>query len=323
MLKRIGQLLKPLVIPAVLLAGSLSPSPAVASPEAAAAPDGGQFCRAAIAVAEKSSQIPEDLLQAIAVTESGRWNKAADAVTPWPWTVMAEGRGRYFRNKSDAVREVEKLQARGIRNIDVGCMQVNLGFHGKAFASLEQAFDPIHNIAYAAAFLTHLRAREKSWSRAVRFYHSATFEKREPYGRKVIATWQDMRRAAVAGKRPAFSAMAAQSPALAGAITSTTEPAAEKETDPGVTRQVVPQWPPRSYSAQRRAEQRARSAGMARLGTEVSMNGGKHVQRIDQTPGSENRHLYRRICYAGHWRDPEKRGMRFCLPGYGAQRVFL
>ncbi len=35
-------------------------------------------------------------------------------------------------------------------------MQVNLGYHPEAFASLEAAFDPRRNVAYATRFLLEL-----------------------------------------------------------------------------------------------------------------------------------------------------------------------
>jgi soluble lytic murein transglycosylase-like protein len=54
-----------------------------------------------------------------------------------------------------------------VRNIDVGCMQVNLGYHGKAFADLEAAFDPATNVAYAARFLSELFSKRRSWALAV------------------------------------------------------------------------------------------------------------------------------------------------------------
>ena len=34
---------------------------------------------------------------------------------------------------------------RGVRQVDVGCMQINLQSHPHAFASLEDAFDPGSN----------------------------------------------------------------------------------------------------------------------------------------------------------------------------------
>src|SRR3546814_11739102 len=85
---------------------------------------------------------------------------------------MAEGKGRFLPSKAAAIEEVRRLQARGIRNIDVGCLQVNLHYHPDAFASLETAFDPEANAAYAAALLVRLREEARSSTRAIGQYPS-------------------------------------------------------------------------------------------------------------------------------------------------------
>ena len=69
---------------------------------------------------------------------------------------MAEGEGRYFPTKNEAVAAVRELQLRGIRNVDVGCMQVNLMHHGDAFESIEAALEPEINVAYGARYLAAL-----------------------------------------------------------------------------------------------------------------------------------------------------------------------
>ena len=158
-------------------------------------------CRAEIAAIEQAERIPAHLLAAIAVVESGRQAPTQGGVrgeiSAWPWTVMAEGRGRYLPSKAAAIAEVEDLRARGVRNIDVGCMQVNLKYHPEAFADLEEAFDPAVNVAYAAAFLKALRNDKGSWAKAVAHYHSATPERYIRYRTKVFAAWRDERRRAV------------------------------------------------------------------------------------------------------------------------------
>lgn len=63
------------------------------------------------------------------------------------------GKGRYFATKEEAVRAVKKLQAQGVKSIDVGCMQINLAYHGDAFDSIEDALDPETNVTYGAKFL--------------------------------------------------------------------------------------------------------------------------------------------------------------------------
>src|SRR6478752_5008891 len=112
----------------------------------------GEQCRAAIAMAEQGHGIPSQLLAAIGRVESGRRDPATGIRTAWPWTINYEGQGAWFETKDEAVRAVEGLQARGVRSIDVGCMQVNLMHHPSAFPSLELAFEPSVNADYAARF---------------------------------------------------------------------------------------------------------------------------------------------------------------------------
>jgi hypothetical protein len=186
------------VLTAALLALALA-SPA----RAEAAPDGDPWavCAAATDAAEAMRpDLPAHLLGALAKVESGRWHAASKARLAWPWTVMAEGRGRYLPSKAAAIAEVRALKARGVSNIDVGCMQVNLHWHGRAFESLEQAFDPAHNVAYAAAFLLDLRASENSWTKAIGVYHSRTPKFSGPYRSKVFRHWLVEKKAAVAAR---------------------------------------------------------------------------------------------------------------------------
>lgn len=123
---------------------------------------------------ERMNGIPTHLLAAIASSESGRWNDTLGMVIPWPWTINAEGKGYYLNSKAEAIAKVRSLQAMGIRSIDVGCMQVNLKHHPTAFASLEQAFDPKYNVAYAARFLRTNYNDLNSWTKATAAYHSRT-----------------------------------------------------------------------------------------------------------------------------------------------------
>jgi len=155
------------------------------------------LCRSEIARVEEAKEIPAHLLGAIALVESGRAAPGKWEVSAWPWTVMAQGKGRYLPSKEAAIAEVEKLRDQGVRNIDVGCMQVNLMYHPEAFASLEEAFDPALNVAYAASFLRALRDERGSWSKAVAHYHSATPERHIRYRTKVFAAWRDERRRAL------------------------------------------------------------------------------------------------------------------------------
>ncbi|OJW27424.1 MAG: hypothetical protein BGO51_21225 [Rhodospirillales bacterium 69-11] len=161
----------------------LAPDPSAGAP--------GLLCRTAIAAAERGQGIPRALLAAIGRIESGRRDPATGGLHPWPWTINAEGDGQFFASKAAAVATVRTLQARGVRSIDVGCMQVNLVHHPDAFASLEQAFDPATNADYAARFLRRLFDQTGSWTKAAAAYHSSTPEFGEPYQKQVMAVWPE------------------------------------------------------------------------------------------------------------------------------------
>ena len=157
------------------------------TPAAHAAPadpllEGARQCTQYFPVQEQKQSIPTHLLAAIATTESGRWHDGLDMFVPWPWTINVEGKGYYFDTKGEAIAQTQRFMAQGKRSIDVGCMQVNLKHHPDAFASLEQAFDPSTNVAYAAKFLHDNYADLGDWIKATAAYHSRT----ESYGNKYL-----------------------------------------------------------------------------------------------------------------------------------------
>lgn len=150
-------------------------SPAAPAPRLTAARD----CLGPILDAQAQYAIPDNLLLAIGIQEAGR--QVDGEVTVWPWSVNAEGRGIFFQTKEQAIAWVRTQQAQGVRSIDVGCMQINLHWHKGAFRSLEEAFDPAANAAYAARFLADLRRTEATWWDAAGSYHSRTDSHRRRY----------------------------------------------------------------------------------------------------------------------------------------------
>ncbi len=138
---------------------------------------------------ERVYGIPSALLHSISIIESGRYDSDSRATIAWPWTVTAEGQGRYLPSKAEAIAEVKRLKARGVQNIDVGCMQVNLHYHPDAFSSLEQAFDPAANVAYAARFLKGLFGATGHWPTAASYYHSQTPSLAAAYRERLMKIW--------------------------------------------------------------------------------------------------------------------------------------
>lgn len=147
-------------------------------------------CPSAIVAAERAEALPAGLLPAIARVESGRPDPLSGRIGPWPWTIDADGVGRFFATKDQAIAAVVALQAEGVRSIDVGCLQVNLAQHPDAFASLDDAFDPAANAIYAARFLRALYAGTGDWAAAAAAYHSRTPAYAEPYRQLVMAAWE-------------------------------------------------------------------------------------------------------------------------------------
>ena len=183
----------PRTILAAALAAGLLAAPAGAGQAAAGESEAWRLCREQSRQVEAAAALPPHLLDAIAAVESGRWRGSGKATLAWPWTVTAEGKGQFLPSRAAAIARVEALRARGIRNIDVGCMQINLRYHPEAFGSLEEAFDPRHNVGYAAKFLGDLRARYGSWTAAIGRYHSSTPRLSGRYRVKVFRAWREIK----------------------------------------------------------------------------------------------------------------------------------
>ncbi len=149
-------------------------------------------CAIAGRAAEQAQGVPERLLVSIGMVESGRADPLSGQMAPWPWTVNADGQGRYFENKADAEAFVRLAESSGARDVDVGCFQVSLQSHPDAFATLDDAFDPEKNAGYAAGFLLRLKAMTGSWNTAIADYHSSAPELGLPYQRRVLAAWHGL-----------------------------------------------------------------------------------------------------------------------------------
>ena len=128
-------------------------------------------CEALAEQAAAARGVPSKLLPAIARTESGR-GQGKLGHRAWPWTLNVAGKGYYFDTREQALDKLRQVIASGQRNVDVGCMQVNYRWHGKEFGSIEEMMDPEANTRYAALFMSRLRERTGSWTKATKFYHS-------------------------------------------------------------------------------------------------------------------------------------------------------
>lgn len=153
----------------ICLSGTI-PARAVAANKA----DLSALCDAAARHASRATGVPVSVLQAISLTETGR--RRGGTTRPWPWTVNMEGKGHWFPTRDAALAFVDARAAAGARSFDLGCFQLNHRWHGDAFASFTDMFDPEANALYAARFLSTLYDEFGDWTRAAGAYHSRTPE---------------------------------------------------------------------------------------------------------------------------------------------------
>lgn len=144
-----------------------------------------EICDVVARQASSRTGVPLSVLMAIALTETGR--KSGGAMRPWPWTVNMEGKGVWFDSAQEARDYAVRNFQRGARSFDVGCFQLNYKWHGKAFRSIEEMFDPSINASYAAKFLLDLFRETGSWEEAAGAYHSRTPEYANRYKKRFRA----------------------------------------------------------------------------------------------------------------------------------------
>ncbi len=128
---------------------------------------------------ERKYAIPSGLLKAIAKVESANQ----------PYVLNIAGKSVLSKSKEQAEKIVRSLLKQGQTNIDLGMMQINWRWHGQHFHSINEMLEPKHNIEYAAKLLTQLYQQHDSWSKAVRFYHSAKPEYYQLYAKKILLAW--------------------------------------------------------------------------------------------------------------------------------------
>ena len=117
----------------------------------AAADAGAEICERAILAGARAVGVPQEVLHAISLTETGR--PEGGRLRPWPWAINREGQGHWFRSRAEAFAFAQASLAAGRDSFDVGCFQINYHWHGHNFPSLEAMFDPETGATYAARFL--------------------------------------------------------------------------------------------------------------------------------------------------------------------------
>ncbi len=181
-----------------------------------------RLCDDAAHRAARRHDLPAEVLLAITRVETGR----GQAATPWPWTVNMEGAGHWFDTENQAQVFVFRHFKGGARSFDVGCFQINYKWHGRAFRSIEEMFDPDHSADYAAQFLKDLYADLGDWSAAAGAYHSRTPSLSRRYAARFDRILADLDRAPTQaiGPRPLTGAGPARMGSLVSVAVSNAKP---------------------------------------------------------------------------------------------------
>ncbi len=138
----------------------------------------------------KEYKIPNKLLTSISLVESGL--KKGKNFVSWPWTLNVSGKSKFFNSKDETISFLKKNYDKK-KNIDVGCMQISLKYHGQNFENFNQILDPKNNIEYAAKYLKSLHSKHKTWNEAISRYHSSIPQRKKIYLKKVKTYWADLR----------------------------------------------------------------------------------------------------------------------------------
>lgn len=128
---------------------------------------GGAECLPFIHQAEDYYHMPQGLLEAIALTESGQAGK------PYPWSLNVAGRPVFAPSYQAATRWLRSPDGRPRRDVAIGCMQIHMRFHLTSFGNPEWALLPRYNVWYAAQYLQSLHNTYGDWETAVAHYNAS------------------------------------------------------------------------------------------------------------------------------------------------------
>ena len=134
------------------------------------------------------------VLYAVALVESAKVSKRV--AKPWPWALNRQGHPFIPSSLTEAKDILGGSLAKGIRNIDVGLMQVNVRWQGHRVGRPEDLLDPETNLRVGADILAEsIESAPGNLVLGIGRYHAGFQDEARAYryGRRVLAVAQKIR----------------------------------------------------------------------------------------------------------------------------------
>ena len=128
------------------------------------------------------------VLYAVALQESQK-SRGQGLASPWPWVTRSPEGSRFYPSRADAATDLRRLMSRYKPvQIDVGLLQVNLGWHGQKVTDPTDLLDARTNLEIAAGILSAaLHSVPGDPELGLGRYNTYTERLAREYGRKVLA----------------------------------------------------------------------------------------------------------------------------------------
>ncbi len=136
--------------------------------------------------------IPPRLLYAIAMQESGRFDKTEEGLKPWPWSLNVAGKAYYFNSMEMAWEALRGFFDKQPSNIGIGLVQVTWPFNREILVDPYTALEPTINLGLGARILRGCFDRLGDWWLAVGCYHSPTPARAADYRERVRRHWMTL-----------------------------------------------------------------------------------------------------------------------------------
>lgn len=144
--------------------------------------------------AASSHDLDPVVLYALALQESRRL-RPDGTVRPWPWTLHAKGYGAlYFDTYNEAADKLVEIIESGVKNVDIGMMQINWRYNGHLLPDPRQILKPENNVQLAAQILRReLDQQNGDLNSAIARYHTPYKKRGERYATSVLSILQNLR----------------------------------------------------------------------------------------------------------------------------------